>query len=103
VFYIADNLTHPERFVSLELIDGKLKYQINLNPGLIDMTTVFEYVNTRANNDFLKVNEEREQGRKDEKGRKEGRRKEGSKAEWKGGLGKHIERKERERKGGVNE
>ena len=43
MFYIADNATNPRKFVSLELINGRLQFSFSLGDASLKITTQNDY------------------------------------------------------------
>ncbi|XP_048583966.1 laminin subunit alpha-1 isoform X2 [Nematostella vectensis] len=55
LLYIADNETHPQQFVSVELVDGKVKFQFDLGPGLVKMSTELSYTGALTEMKLLRI------------------------------------------------
>lgn len=55
MFYIADNATNPRKFVSLELINGKLQFSFSLGDASLTITTQNDYADGKwhlVNNNY---------------------------------------------------
>ena len=54
VFYIADSVTNPTQYISLEFVDGKLRYEFRTTSGKVTISTDNRYTGAGSWNKVVK-------------------------------------------------